>query len=106
MQQTDDDQAGLGGRVTSYDVARRAGVSQSAVSRAFREGASISAELRARIHRAAAALGYAPSHIARALMTQRSRLVGVLVTEAKTHAARLAGGRGARLAAFADALGG
>ncbi len=82
MQQTDDDQAGLGGRVTSYDVARRAGVSQSAVSRAFREGASISAELRARIHRAAAALGYAPSHIARALMTQRSRLVGVLVTEA------------------------
>ena len=68
-------------RVTSYDVARRAGVSQSAVSRAFREGASISAELRTRIHRAARELGYAPSNIARALITQRSRLIGVVVTE-------------------------
>jgi len=69
------------GRVTSYDVARRAGVSQSAVSRAFRPGASISSDLRLRVQRAAEELGYTPSNIARALITQRTRLVGVLVTE-------------------------
>ena len=67
-------------RVTSYDVARLAGVSQSAVSRAFRDGASISQEMRARIQRAARELGYAPSNIARALITQRSRLIGVVAT--------------------------
>ena len=82
MGQSDDIAGRQASRVTSYDVARRAGVSQSAVSRAFREGASISADLRDRIHRAADALGYAPSNIARALITQRSRLIGVVVTRA------------------------
>ena len=82
MGQSDDIAGRQANRVTSYDVARRAGVSQSAVSRAFREGASISADLRDRIHRAADALGYAPSNIARALITQRSRLIGVVVTRA------------------------
>lgn len=74
-----DDAKGMA-RVTSYDVARLAGVSQSAVSRAFSEGASISKDMRSRIHRAASELGYAPSNIARALITQRSRLIGVVVT--------------------------
>ena len=80
VSRTDDPATAGTTRVTSYHVARRAGVSQSAVSRAFRDGASISAELRSRIHRAASELGYAPSNIARALITQRSRLVGVVVT--------------------------
>ena len=39
--------------VTSYDVAARAGVSQSAVSRCFRPGASVSSATRARIMKAA-----------------------------------------------------
>ncbi len=71
-------------RVTSYDVARRAGVSQSAVSRAFRSGASISPDLRARVEAAADALGYAPSNIARTLNTQRSQTIGVVITEMTT----------------------
>ncbi|MFN9146602.1 MAG: LacI family DNA-binding transcriptional regulator, partial [Hyphomonadaceae bacterium] len=50
--------------VTSYDVARRAGVSQSAVSRAFRKGASVAPATRARIVEAAQALGYEPNAIA------------------------------------------
>jgi DNA-binding LacI/PurR family transcriptional regulator len=71
-------------RATSYDVALRAGVSQSAVSRCFRDGASISADKRARIEAAATALGYAPNKIARSLITQRSRIIGVLVTARTT----------------------
>ena len=76
--------ADRGPRITSYDVARQAGVSQSAVSRAFRAGASISADLRARVEAAADALGYAPSNIARTLNTQRSQTIGVLITEMTT----------------------
>jgi DNA-binding LacI/PurR family transcriptional regulator len=71
-------------RATSYDVARLAGVSQSAVSRCFRERGSISAEMRARIEAAAAALGYAPNKIARSLMTQRSNIIGVLMGDVTT----------------------
>lgn len=58
-----------------------AGVSQSAVSRVFRTGGSVSPATRAKVERAAAELGYSPSQIARSLITQRSRLVGVVMTE-------------------------
>ena len=74
--------AGATRRATSYDVAKRAGVSQSAVSRCFRGGASISDDTRARVLSAARALDYTPNKIARSLMTQRSRIIAVLVTEA------------------------
>ncbi len=71
-------------RATSYDVARRAGVSQSAVSRCFRAGASVSAETRKLVLSAARALDYTPNKIARSLMTQRTRIIAVLVSEATT----------------------
>lgn len=63
--------------VTATDVARRAGVSQSAVSRAFTPGASIAEETRLRVQEAARALGYRPNAIARSLTTRRSRIIGV-----------------------------
>ena len=44
--------------MTAADVARRAGVSRSAVSRAFTPGASVSREVRQRILKAANHLGY------------------------------------------------
>jgi DNA-binding LacI/PurR family transcriptional regulator len=72
--------------VTSYDVARVAGVSQSAVSRCFSPQASISAAMRARIERTARELGYTPNAIARSLITRRSGLVGLVVTDATLRA--------------------
>lgn len=66
--------------VTSYDVARLAGVSQSAVSRCFTPGASVSARMRERIKQAADELGYQPNAIARMLITKRSNLVAVIVS--------------------------
>ena len=71
--------------VTAQDVARRAGVSQSAVSRAFTPGASISPELRERIRSAAATLGYRPNAIARSLITARSRIVGIVAAYLRNH---------------------
>lgn len=67
-------------RPTSYDVARRAGVSQSAVSRCFRAGGSVAPATRARIIAAAEALGYQPDAIASGLITKRSNLVAVLIS--------------------------
>lgn len=66
--------------VTSYDVAQLAGVSQSAVSRTFKEGASVAPATRARILKAADELGYAPNAIAQGLITKRSNLVAVLLS--------------------------
>ncbi len=70
-----------GKRATSYDVARVAGVSQSAVSRCFKAGASVSAKTRAKVDVAAKSLGYQPNAIARGLISGRSNIVGVLITE-------------------------
>jgi hypothetical protein len=67
-------------RPTSYDVARLAGVSQSAVSRCFRPGNSISEEKRKAIFKAAAKLGYEPNAFASSLITKRSNLVAVLIS--------------------------
>ncbi|MCR9193513.1 MAG: LacI family transcriptional regulator [Hyphomonas sp.] len=69
-----------GRRATSYDVARLAGVSQSAVSRCFKPGSSISGKMRERVMKAAKKLEYQPNAIARGLITQRSNLVAVLVS--------------------------
>ena len=67
-------------RPTSYDVALLAGVSQSAVSRCFRPGSSISSDKKKAIQKAAARLGYQPNAIASGLITKRSNLVAVLIS--------------------------
>ena len=70
----------LGHRPTSYDVARLAGVSQSAVSRCFRPGNSLSEEKRKSILKAAAKLSYEPNVFASSLITKRSNLVAVIIS--------------------------
>ena len=79
---TNDKPAGVGRnrRATSYDVARLAGVSQSAVSRVFKSGASASKEMRERVMQAAEEVGYRPNAIARGLITQRSDMVAVITS--------------------------
>ncbi len=72
---------GNGHRVTSYDVARQARVSQSAVSRCFKPGASVSKKMRARVMKAAEDLGYQPNAIARSLITRRSNMVAVVISQ-------------------------
>lgn len=67
-------------RSTSYDVARLAGVSQSAVSRCFKPGASVSKKMRDKVMTAAKELNYQPNAIARGLITRRSNLVAVIVS--------------------------
>ena len=66
-------------RVTSAEVAARAGVSQSAVSRVFTPGASVSPKMAERVKKAAAELGYRPNVLARSLITGRSKIIGLVV---------------------------
>lgn len=63
---------------TLKDVAERAGVSRSAVSRAFTDGASVSAKMRKRVEKAASELGFSPNVLASSLTTGRTKLIGLV----------------------------
>lgn len=67
------------GWATAADVAARAGVSRSAVSRTFTPGASVSAATRERVLKAAGELGYQVNRLARSVIRKQSTLVGVVV---------------------------
>jgi len=68
---------------SAHDVARLAGVSQAAVSRAFTPGASIAKSTREKVLVAARSLGYRPNLLARSLITGKSGIVGVVVGDAR-----------------------
>jgi DNA-binding LacI/PurR family transcriptional regulator len=65
-------------QVTLTEVAAEAGVSRSAVSRTFTDGASVSKETRTKVLHAAKSLGYSPNFIARSLATRRTQLIGLI----------------------------
>lgn len=65
--------------VTAFQVARKAGVSQSAVSRVFSPGASASPEMTAKVRKVAEELGYQPNVLARSLITGQSKIIGLVV---------------------------
>ncbi|NCW15785.1 MAG: LacI family DNA-binding transcriptional regulator [Rhodobacteraceae bacterium] len=66
-------------KVTSAEVALRAGVSRSAVSRVFTPGASASKETIRKVRTAAEELGYRPNILARAMVSGKSRIIGLVV---------------------------
>jgi DNA-binding LacI/PurR family transcriptional regulator len=66
-------------KVTSMEVAKLAGVSQSAVSRVFTPGASASKKTVEKVRKAADKLGYRPNVLARAMVSGKSKLIGVIV---------------------------
>jgi DNA-binding LacI/PurR family transcriptional regulator len=68
-----------GQKITSMEVAKLAGVSQSAVSRVFTPGASSSKKTNELVRKAAAELGYRPNVLARSLITGKSRMIGLVV---------------------------
>ncbi|HWQ12045.1 MAG TPA: LacI family DNA-binding transcriptional regulator, partial [Roseiflexaceae bacterium] len=74
-------------RITSRDVARRAGVSRTTVSfvlNGVRE-AGISEETRRRVQAAAAELGYVPDASAQALASGRTGTIGLIFSHADPH---------------------
>ena len=65
---------------TIKDIARRAGVSHSTVSRALRGSPLISEETTRRIRKTATEMGYYPSAVARSLKTNSTQVLGVVVS--------------------------
>lgn len=63
------------------DVAKHAGVSISTVSRVLNGTARVNAEVAARVRTAVEELHYHPSHAARTLQTNRSQIIGLLITD-------------------------
>lgn len=68
-------------RPTIRDVARESGVALSTVSNALLGKVHVSDQTRRRVQEAAERLGYRPSPVARALRSQRSFTVGVLMAD-------------------------
>ena len=68
------------GMVTAQEVADRAGVSLTTVSRVFRPNGIASSKTRELVRRVADELGYRPNIAARALASRRSHLLGLLVS--------------------------
>ncbi len=66
--------------IKAEDVAKLAGVSRSAVSRAFTPGASVSPKTRAKVQAAAEALGYQVNIIARTMNTGSSNFIGIITS--------------------------
>lgn len=70
-----------GDRPTSFDIAYRAGVSQSTVSRALSNSPLVSEETRRKVQAIAAELNYKVDKNARNLRSQRTRTIALLLCE-------------------------
>jgi DNA-binding LacI/PurR family transcriptional regulator len=81
------------------DVARLAGVSHQTVSRVLNNHPNVRAETASRVRAAIAELGYRPNRAARALVTGRSQLLGVVALNTTLY------GPASLLAAFEQAAG-
>jgi DNA-binding LacI/PurR family transcriptional regulator len=65
--------------VTAELLGKRLGLSQSTVSRAFTDAASIHPETRERVIKEAHLLGYQPNILARSLITRRTNIIAVVM---------------------------
>jgi DNA-binding LacI/PurR family transcriptional regulator len=66
--------------ITIKEIAEKAGVSRSTVSRALKDHSSISAATKQRVQTIAQELGYVPNYIAQSLSINRTRTIGVVIT--------------------------
>src|SRR3954454_6795786 len=71
------------GRPTLDEVAERAGVGRGTVSRVVNGSPQVSVEAREAVRKAIDELGYVPNRAARALVTQRTDSVALVVSESE-----------------------
>ncbi|MEK3885047.1 LacI family DNA-binding transcriptional regulator [Paenibacillus sp. PL2-23] len=72
-------------RASIKDVAQRAGVSVTSVSRVLNGEKYVSEALLEKVNRAIEELDYSPSHIARSLKTHRTNTIGIIVPDITNH---------------------
>jgi LacI family transcriptional regulator len=67
--------------VTSRDIARAAGVSQTTVSRVLHDNPKVKSETRERVRRVLREMDYLPDGIARAMVTRKTGTIGIVVED-------------------------
>ena len=70
--------------VTIYDIAKMAGVSPSTVSRIINNYPHVKKATRARVQKLLQEYHYIPNEAARGLVTQASRIIGILISDIRT----------------------
>ncbi len=76
--------------ITIKDVAKKAGVSISTVSRVVNDSKPVSPELKKKVMDVIEELGYRPNEVARSLVTKKSYLIGVIVPDiGQSHVANM-----------------
>ena len=68
-------------KCTIRDVAKAAGVSHMTVSRVLNNNPRVKADTREKVQKVIAELGYEPNAIARAFVTKKSQLLGLVVSD-------------------------
>lgn len=79
MDKANKEQVLINKRMTSIDVAKAAGVSQSTVSRAFYNDSKLKEETRKKVLAVAKELGYKPNAIARSLISNKTNIIGIVM---------------------------
>ena len=72
-------------KITSIEVADLAGVSQSTVSRSFSPSSPVAKKTREKVKKIADKIGYRPNAMARSLITQKSNMVGIVISHVTTN---------------------
>ena len=72
-------------KITSIEVADLAGVSQSTVSRSFSQSSPVAKKTRDKVKKIADKIGYRPNAMARSLITQKSNMVGIVISNVTTN---------------------
>ena len=72
-------------KITSIEVAGMAGVSQSTVSRSFSPSSPVAKKTREKVKKIADKIGYRPNAMARSLITQKSNMVGIVISNVTTN---------------------
>ena len=72
------------GSVTIYDIAREAGVSASTVSRVINNKSTVKGETRDHVLEILKKHNFSPNEAARGLVTQNSRMIGILIADVRT----------------------
>lgn len=67
--------------ITIKDVAKKANVSISTVSRVINDSKPVNSDIKLRVMAVIKELGYKPNPVARSLVTRKSRLIGVIVPD-------------------------
>lgn len=67
--------------ITIKDVAKKANVSISTVSRVINDSKPVSDDIKVRVVKVIEELGYKPNPVARSLVTKKSRLIGVIIPD-------------------------